>query len=462
MLSLLLIDDDPNLRRVTELQLNDLGYKVKTADSGEEGLKMVRNDNFDVVVTDVVMPGIDGMEVLKRLNSEFPELIVIIMTAFATLDSALIACDDGASDYIVKPFGIQQLVFAIEKAAKFRKLEEKAIRLESQLKDKFRLENIVGGSSKMQDIFRLVDKVAKSNSTVMILGESGTGKELVAKAIHFGSSRAKNNFVTVNCAAIPENLMESELFGHEEGAFTGAVKSRVGKFEQANGGTIFLDEIGDLKDDLQAKLLRVLQEREIQKVGSDETISLDIKIIAATNQNLESKIKEGTFREDLYYRLSVIPILLPPLREREGDIPDLIDHFIRKYSGDKAIKIEDSAKTLLLSYKYPGNVRELENMIERAITLSDGDVITSDEIMSYLKSNTYPADSEESPKQGTTLNEIERKVIVDALVSNNWNQTKAAKLLDIPRHVLLYRIKKYNIFWVQVVSATRDVSPKNT
>ena len=281
MLSLLLIDDDPNLRRVPELQLNDLGYKVKTASSGEEGLKMVHIENFDVAVTDIVMPGMNGMEVLKRLKVEFPELIVIIMTAFGTLDSALQACDQGASDYIVKPFGIQQLAFAIEKAAKFRNLEEKATRLESQLKDKFRLDNIVGGSSKMQDVFRLVEKVARSNSTVMIMGESGTGKELIAKAIHFGSARAKNNFVMVNCAAIPENLIESELFGHEKGAFTGAVKSRIGKFEQANGGTIFLDEIADLKVDLQAKLLRVLQEREIQKVGGDENVTLDLRVIAA-------------------------------------------------------------------------------------------------------------------------------------------------------------------------------------
>lgn len=445
MINILLIDDDENLRRVTELQLVDLGYKVTTSPSGEDGLIEFKKNEYDVVVTDIVMPGMNGIEVLISMKEMSPETIVILVTAFGTIDDALSACEEGASDYVVKPFNIQQLVFAFEKAIRLKDLEEKNITLTEQLKERFKAENIVGNSSKMQEVLRLVEKVAKSNSTVMILGESGTGKELVAKAIHFNSPRADKNFVTVNCASIPDTLIESELFGHEKGAFTGAIKSRIGKFEQANGGSIFLDEIGDLKADLQAKLLRVLQEREIQKVGSDELVSLDIRIIAATHQKLEKKIKTGEFREDLYYRLSVVPITIPPLREHREDIPDLIDHFIKKYSIEGDLEVDKSALVRLKSYHYPGNVRELENIIERAITLSENGILTTEDVDYYLEAEYKEDDSDSIILQDMTLHEIEIKAISSALKKAHGNQSKAADMLGIPRHILLYRLKKYNI-----------------
>ncbi len=449
MKKLLLVDDDESLCRVLEHQLNEKDFLVTTANNGKEGLKKFENDRFEIVVTDIAMSEMGGMELLKRIREKDTSAVVILITAFGTVENAVEACRSGADDYITKPFSIEQLYFVIEKALRQRQLEKENLSLKAQLDKKFGLKAIVGQSVSMQEVYRLIQKVAPTDTTVLIQGESGTGKELVARAIHTLSSRKGFPFVPVDCAAIPENLLESELFGHVKGSFTGAIKNRKGKFETAEGGTLFLDEIGDLKESLQAKLLRTLQEKQIVKVGSNHPVPVNVRIIAATNQNLDQAVSESRFRQDLYYRIAVFTINIPPLRERREDIPELIDHFVKKYAKEKTMIVEKEVYQFLISYHWPGNVRELENVIERATVLADGDRIQLKDLPENLLNKQFKKEIMESDQ---TLATIEKQAILKALKKANGNQSQAARMLGIPRHMLLYRMKKWGIqFYLWIV-----------
>ncbi len=445
---ILLIDDDESLLQVTAHQLRQGGYETTTALTGEEGLANFREGTFEAVITDLALPKINGIEVLYEVRHLNKDAVVIIITAFGTIENAIEACTLGADDYVTKPFSREQLRFVLEKALRLRNLKEENLQLKSELLEKYDFENIVARSGKMQDVLKMVGRVSESDATVLILGESGTGKELVARAIHYNSPRKDKPLITVNCPSIPDNLLESELFGHVKGAYTGATKDRRGKFEQADGGTIFLDEIGDLKPELQAKLLRVLQEKEIERVGGERPLKVDVRILAATNQDLEKRLEAGTFREDLYYRLTVVPIKVPPLRERKEEIPYMVDHFLHKYAKGRRLQISDSAMNMLMAYDWPGNVRELENVIERSAILTTDDNITQD----VLPSQVRPAEGDFAggnvihiPDEGLALNEIERRSIQIALEKTDGNQTRAAKFLKIPRHILLYRMRKLGV-----------------
>ncbi|UCE17554.1 MAG: sigma-54-dependent Fis family transcriptional regulator [Gemmatimonadota bacterium] len=443
--SILVIDDDESFIRVLEHMLIEDGHRVATASDGERGLKIFKGGSFDIVLTDLMMPKLDGMAVLKEVRRIDREAIVIFITAHGTVENAVEACRLGATDYITKPFSHEQLSFVVEKAIKVRELLSENIRLQTELSEKYQFKNIVGRSARMEEVFRLAGQVAGSDATVLLLGESGTGKELIARAIHFNSPREKRRFMAINCASIPDNLMESELFGHVKGAFTGAMKDKKGKFELADGGTIFLDEVADLKSDLQAKLLRFLQEREFEPVGATEPIRVDVRIIAATNKDLEKLIREEKFREDLYYRLSVVPVVLPPLRARKDDIPLLVDHFLRKYGGEKSFTVADDAMKILYEFDWPGNVRELENVVERAVVLAGGGVITSDLLPSSLRTGRFEGKEFEVTTEGLSMAEVERQTLLAALERTGWNKTKAAESLEIPRHVLMYKMKKLGL-----------------
>ncbi len=446
-MNVLLIDDDINLCKVLRYQLEKNGFTVSSANNGNEGINLFNKNDYDIVITDIKMPDISGIDVLRKIRSENDKVIIIIITAHGSVENAIEACRLGANDYLTKPFGQEQLLFVIEKAVQFKKLQEENVLLQQEVAGKYRLENMVANSAPMQEVLKLTMKVARSNATVLITGESGTGKELIARAIHYNSPRKTKPLITVNCPSIPENLIESELFGHIKGAFTGAIRDKKGQFEQADGGSIFLDEIGDLRENLQAKLLRVLQEHEFQRVGGSKTIKVDVRIIAATNRNLEQLIKEKRFREDLYYRLSVVPIKIAPLRERKEDIPFLIDFFIKKYSKGKNFKVSAEAIKLLQVYDWPGNVRELENIIERIITLATNLEITVSSIPDHISGSIYEAQATtiNIPEEGIGLEEIERLVIKEILQRTGGNRSKTARLLKIPRHILLYRLKKYNL-----------------
>jgi two-component system NtrC family response regulator len=444
--TILIADDDESLRRVIEYNLSNKGYRVLLANNGNEALNIFKSEDVDIVITDIKMEKVDGLELLEEIKRLKSNALVIMITAHGSIETAVKAMKLGAYDYITKPFNRDELQIIIEKAQNLQSLMSENIRLRQELADRFSLGNIIGASSKMKRIYDMVARVAKSDSTVLLQGESGTGKELIARAIHFNSSRAKKPFITVNCSAIPENLMESELFGHVKGAFTGAVKDKVGKFEAAEGGTIFLDEIGDIRKDLQVKLLRVLQEKSIDKVGSTQDINVDVRVIAATNILLETAIEEGKFREDLFYRISVIPILLPPLRERKDDIPLLVQHFMAKHGG-KDCKMLSEVLDILNRYDWPGNVRELENIIERAIVLKKEDnVINPEDIPDHIKIKQLRSRmSLEIPDEGVKLEEVEKALIINALNKAGQNQTRAAELLNISRQTLIYRMQKYDI-----------------
>ena len=445
-MKILLIDDDINLNKVVSYQLNKRGYEVTSTYNGEEGLQLFQNEPFDIVITDIQMPGFSGIDLLKQVRKLSREVIVIIITAYGSVDNAIDTCRIGADDYLTKPFSQEQLTFVIEKAKKLRKLQRENVRLRDEVEDKYSITNMVAHGAKMKELARMTLQVAASDATVLIQGESGTGKELIAKAIHFNSPRKDKPMITINCPSIPDNLLESELFGHVKGAFTGALKDRKGKFEMADGGTIFLDEIGDLKDELQAKLLRVLQENEIEKVGETKIIKVDVRVVAATNKNLPQLIEQGTFRQDLYYRLSVIPIIIPPLRERKEDVPFLTDLFIQRYSKEQKIEIEPQVIVALQEYDWPGNIRELENLIERLLVLSASGKITLHDLPSSLLQKVSSLHSFSSlPGESKTLKDVESTAISKALQEANGNQSEATRLLDIPRHVLLYRMEKLGL-----------------
>lgn len=449
---ILIVDDENVQLEMLKGFLIKQGYGVDTAEDGKRGLEKFKRGSFDLILTDLRMPGMDGLQLLKEVKRLNPEVVVVMLTAYATVGTAVAAMKEGAYDYLTKPIELDELLLLIQRVSREIGLSQENRELKEQLREKFKVDFIVSISRRMEEALNLVKRVAQSPATVLILGESGTGKELIARAIHYASLRKEKPFVKVNCAALPENLLESELFGHEKGAFTGAVGRRVGRFEQADQGTIFLDEIGDLSPALQSKLLRVLQEKEFERVGSSQTIKVDVRVISATNRNLEEAIQKGTFREDLYYRFNVVTITLPPLRERKEDIPPLVEHFLKKYSRENnkaVVSVTKEAKDLLINHNYPGNIRELENIIERAVVLCRGDTITRQDLPLNLQESEVEESLDRARKSGRslpeTLEEIERHRIAQALQKSGGVQTRAAEELGISERVLRYKMKKYKI-----------------
>jgi DNA-binding NtrC family response regulator len=446
--SILIVDDDESLRRIIEYNLKQRGYHTVAVDSAVKALEALRKSQFNLLISDMKLPGKDGIELMMEAKELRPDLPVIFITAFGTIEKAVQAMKAGAYDYITKPFERDDLLMTVAKVLEYHRLKDENVQLRSELDSRYGFSNIIGSSQAMQEIFATVKKVAPTDATVLVTGESGTGKELIARAIHLKSDRARSPMITVNCAAIPHELLESELFGYVAGAFTGAIKEKMGKFVVADGSTIFLDEIGDLHPDLQAKLLRVLQERVVEPVGSNESISIDIRVITATNQDLIEKVRKAEFREELFYRLNVIPIRIPPLRERPEDIPLLINHFLKQFSTDNEVTIEPDAREMMKGYRWPGNVRELENIIKRLVILNHGGRIKSHDLPQDMISDVEELTNIELDGVGknySTLMESEIKLITEALRYCGWNQSKAAMRLGIPRHVLIYRMKKYNI-----------------
>jgi len=447
---ILVVDDDESLRRVTEVQLQQGGYQVLTAASGQEALELLQKRPVELVVTDLKMPGMSGLELLKRIRADYPELVVIVVTAFGTIETAVEAMRAGAYDYVTKPVHIEELKLTIGRALEHVQLRQEVQALRTSLDSKYGFENILGRSSSLLSVLDMASRAAETSSTVLVRGETGTGKELLAKAIHFNSPRRENAFVTINCGTIPKDLLESELFGHVKGSFTGAVAHKKGRAEAADGGTLFLDEIGEMPVELQVKLLRLLQQGEIEKVGAAETTSVDVRIIAATHRNLQAMIEDGTFREDLYYRLVVIPLELPSLRERPEDIPELVEHFFIKAKekhGRPDLALPASLLPHFCGYRWPGNIRELENVIERLVVLTRGNEITVNDLPEFLR-RERPVLEElrlDLPPQGISLDAVEKELILRALKKFDWNQTQAARYLDLSRKTLIYRMEKYNI-----------------
>ncbi len=440
---ILVVEDEQKLRRVIELQLQSSGFEVDKAGSAEEALRLA--DRADLILTDLRLPGMGGLELLALLRRQNSRTPVIVMTAFGTVESAVQAMKEGAFDFLPKPFSLDHLTAVIQKALEVRALRDENIKLKEELGHRYEFANIVGRSGAMQEIFATVTRVAPTRATVLLAGESGVGKDLIARAIHFHSPRRDRPFVKINCTAIPENLMESELFGYEKGAFTGAVASKPGKFEQADGGTAFLDEIGDVPGTVQVKLLRILQERELERLGSNKTRQIDVRIVAATNQDLRAALEQGTFREDLYYRLNVVPINIPPLRERKEDIAFLAEHFVKKLAADSGSQVEaitDAAIRRLLEYHWPGNVRELENVIERSLVLCGGTRLDAADIKLDTAARPRPAASGFALPEGLTLDQFEQALIRDALQRAEGNKSQAARLLGLTRNALRYRLSQ--------------------
>ena len=443
--SILVVDDEPPQLELIGGFLKKQGFEVTLAESGEKALQRFRRESFDLVLTDQRMPNLSGLDLLQAVRAVNPETPVIVVTAYGSIETAVSAIKAGATDYLTKPLNLDELLHRIEKVREHHRLVLENRDLREELGERHRIEGIIGESGRMLEVFSLVRRVAPSEATVLIRGESGTGKELIAKAIHFASPRASGPLVKVNCAALPETLLESELFGHEKGAFTGALVTRKGRFEVASGGTIFLDEIGDLPTHLQAKLLRVLQEREFERVGSSLPISVDVRILAATHRDLERLLKAGHFRDDLYYRLNVVTIVLPPLRERRQDLPLFMDHLLRAFAEKNGKKIRgftSEAREALLRYDYPGNVRELENIIERASVITRGDVIGRADLPISIQE---PEVEESSSKTDlpVVVERLERRLIREALDRSGGVQTRAAEQLGITERALRYKLKKY-------------------
>jgi len=443
---ILVVDDEEQMRGLLVKVLERKGYQVSVCGNGADALDFLEREPADLVVTDVRMPGLSGMEALRAIKELNPEIVVIIMTAFGSIDQAVQAVKEGAYDYINKPFKIDEMLLTIEKALEERRLRHEVSALRQELRTRYHFENLIGKSRAMQEIFGLIEQVAGSRSTVMVYGKSGTGKELVAKAIHYNSPRASRAFVAVNCAAIPAELLESELFGHERGSFTGAIATKVGKFELATGGSLFLDEVGSMRLDLQAKILRALQEREVERVGGTRTIKIDVRVIAATNRDLKKAVEEGAFREDLYYRLNVVPITLPDLKDRQEDIPLLANHFVQKFAQESnpAIReISKEAMAVLMSHAWPGNVRELENVIERAVTLGHGPAVLPADLPPNLAGGANPL--ERALAREATLEDLERDYIAMILQRTKGHQIRAATILGIDRRTLYRKIRRYGL-----------------
>jgi len=445
--TVLIADDEKNMRWILDKNLGEWGFKTLLAENGEEALNLFMEADPDLAILDLRMPVLDGLTVLSRIRSINERFPVIIITAHGDTNSAVKAMKLGAVDYISKPFVMEELKLTIMRALNVGELNQEIEFLRSEVAGET---TIIGQSKKMRAVFELIEQVADTPATVLITGESGTGKELIAGAIHQGSSRSSKPYVRINCGAIPDNLMESELFGYEKGAFTGADKRKPGRFDRAQGGTIFLDEIGELSPGLQVKLLRVLQEREFERVGGVETIKADVRVIAATNRDLQQLVEEGKFREDLLYRLKVIHIHVPPLRERKEDIPLLIEFFIKKYSRElnrNNLTLDDDVTRFLMRYDFPGNIREMENVIERAVILSrDGRMTLASLPRDILKNSMTPRkDIFTLPEEGVLLDHVEESLVRQALAKTNGNQTQAAQLLGITRYALKYRMEKYNI-----------------
>ncbi len=455
--SILIVEDNTQEAGLLRDILQEKGYHVEIAYDGEQGINQLKENFYDVVITDLAMPKIGGMEVLDYVVEHLPDTICIIITGYGSIKGAVEAIKKGAYEYLTKPIHQEEILLVVEKALETRRLRRENEYLRHRLWQEWGYGEIVGKSKAMQRIFSIIEKVANTDSTVLILGESGTGKELVARAIHHASRRCNNSFIPVNCGAIPEELLESELFGHERGAFTGAIKTRLGRFELAHGGTIFLDEIAEMSPKVQVKLLRVLQEHTFERIGGSRSIKVDIRVIAATNKDLEREVREGRFREDLYYRLNVIPIRLPPLKERKEDIPLLVEHFLERFSRQKGLRkveITNEALEFLMKHDWPGNVRELENVIERMIILSNRERLTVDDVPEYIRDRLEPIRLDgffdlEIPDEGINLqaliSEFEKRLILKALDKTGWIKNRAAKLLHINRTTLLEKMKKQKI-----------------
>jgi two-component system NtrC family response regulator len=448
---ILIAEDEKTQRDLLEGFLKKEGFSVEATSDGKQAIEKIEGTFFDIAFLDYKMPELDGLHTLREIRKRFPDLPVVMMTAYGTVETAVASMKEGAIDYLTKPIDLDELLLIIRKILERSNLIRENKDLKARLQERYTFQNIIYGSPKMEEVMGLVARVAPSQATVLIRGESGTGKELIANAIHYASTRSEKPLIKVSCSAIPETLLESELFGHEKGSFTGAIQKRIGRFEEADGGTIFLDEIGELSASTQVKLLRILQEKEFQRLGSNHTLKTDVRVIAATHRNLEEAMKKSLFREDLYYRLNVISILLPPLRERKEDIPILLDHFFKKYLEINQKKIHDlskEARTILLRHSFPGNVRELENLIERAVVLCRGEVITTQDLPFHLQEGPSEKQWEFSRKTKTlpdSLEEIERNMIVNALHQHQGVQTRAAESLGISERVLRYKIKKYGI-----------------
>ncbi|WP_147819989.1 sigma-54-dependent transcriptional regulator [Salidesulfovibrio onnuriiensis] len=451
--NILVLDDEKNYLLILESILDDEGYNVTTLSDPEMGLAYLEDSEVDVILTDMKMPKLTGQDVLEHCKKNYPHIPVLIMTAFGSVESAVEAMRIGAFDYITKPFANEELLLSLSKAVSYAETQQDNVRLRQQLAEKFGSGNIIARGKGMREVLEMVNRAAPTKSTVLVMGESGTGKELIARAIHDNSTRKDQPFISVNCMALNPGVLESELFGHEKGSFTGATAMRKGRFEQANKGTLFLDEIGELTPELQVKLLRVLQEHQIERVGGAETIDVDIRIVAATNKNLQEAVSKGEFREDLFYRLNVVSIFLPPLRERREDIPFLADHFLDKYSKENEKKFTGftaAAMDYLSAYEWPGNVRQLENVIERCTVLSRTETIDTDDLPPEIKDeeSQFKSAVDLLPARlnlADTMDKIEGALVRRALVRSEFVQVKAAEMLGLSKSNLQYKLKKYGL-----------------
>jgi len=452
----LIVDDEKLMRISLESQLKKEGYNVKSVDNAADGLKMVKSDEYDVVVTDLRLSGMSGMDFLKEIKKYNQEIIVVIMTAYGTLESAVSAIKEGAYDYIAKPFSTDELIIKLQRALYYKNTAAEVNRLRSEIQSEFEFSNIIGKSEAMKKVLETVKGVSERDTTVLVRGESGTGKEKIAGAIHYHSTRKNGPFIRVSCAALNREILESELFGHEKGAFTGAVKTRRGRFELADGGSIFLDDVDDIPMDMQVKLLRVIQERSFERVGGEETLNVDVRIICATKKDLLDQVRDGYFREDLYYRLNVVPMNIPPLRERKEDIPLLVNYFLKKFVSqyeDALPEVSQEVLNVLSSYNWPGNVRELENVVEHAVAFSKSKGISMETLPEYLRRVDIRTDllsMDLSHKQEINLQdaltEVEKKLIQWAHQKTSGNQVKMAEILGIPRTTLRNRLIKLQLF----------------
>jgi len=445
---ILVVEDDESLQRVTQVQLEKAGYETSVATDVPQALAILQKEPQDLVISDLNLPGMSGLELLKKVRAEYPETAVVMVTAYGSVETAVDAMKSGAYDYLTKPVHPYELKSLVARILEHRRLVEEVRNLRSNIDQKFGFENIIGRSAVLMHVLESAARVAQTDATVLIRGETGTGKELLAKAIHFNSPRRSRPFVVINCGAIPKDLLESELFGHVRGAFTGALTHKKGKVEAGDGGTVFLDEIGEMPLDLQVRVLRLIQEHEIEKVGAANSTHVDVRIIAATHRNLEGLVESGAFREDLYYRLVVVPVELPPLRMRSEDIPEFVYEFFKQSTGKygrENLKLPQELVSYFSRYPWPGNVRQLQNVIERMVVLCPGEEITMSDLPDYLRHGSADPTALSALREGLTLDAVEREMVVQALRKFNWNQTRAAQHLGITRKILMSRMVKYGI-----------------